>query len=197
MKRPRFPIAGLMAAVAAVAINLAVIRSLEQNTAGGPSHVFYACGVMPMASLLILVALTAAPSLVRGGRCSPFVVGFEALGSLMVFAFITCYSVAAPMLVVCIGLIGEYTRPVFIRYFAGSPNWVGGLFELGLLTIFCSLPQLLVALGGGWLTRKLGLTVRFERQGIEPPVPVSESTGDAARLDTVPANDLAPVASFR
>ena len=41
--------------------------------------------------------------------------------------------------------------------------------ELGAGVVIFSLPQLLVALLGGWLTRKLGLTVRFERLRVEEP----------------------------
>ena len=197
MKRPRFPIAGLMAAVGAVAINLAVMRSLAETTVGGHSHLFFACGVMPMASLLILVALAAVPSLVRGGRCSPFVLGFEAVGWAVVFAFVTCYSLAPSVLVNSIARIGVYTRPVFARYFADSPGWVGAAIELGFLTVIFSLPQLPVALFGGWVNRKVGLTVRFERQGIEPLMPESGSGSDAARPELSPADDLAPVASLR
>jgi hypothetical protein len=178
MKRARFPIAGLMAAVAAVAINLAVWRSIDwTNAAGGLSHFLFACGAMPMASLLILVVVTSAPTLMRGGPVSPFVVGFEALGWAAVFAFISCYSVAPSVLLGYAGLIGAYTRPVFERYFTDSPSWVGMFFELGAGVVIFSPPQLLVALLGGWLARKLGLTVRFERQRTAAPAP--ESTSDA------------------
>ncbi len=153
-----------MAAVAAVAINLAVMRSFEQTTAGGLSHLFFAFGVMPMASLLILVALNSVRNLVRGGRCSPFVLGFEALGWPAVFFFITCYSVAAPILLAYAELIGAYVEPLFMRYFA----WAGALFELGFMIVIFSLPQLVAALLGGWLARKLGITIRFELEGVEP-----------------------------
>ena len=183
MKRARFQIALLMAGVAAVAINLAVWRSIDwANAAGGLSHFFFACGAMPMASLLTLVALIATPSLLRRGLVSPFVVGFEAVGWAVVFTFMTCYSVAPWALLSYAELIGAYTRPVFERYLADTPNWVGFYVELGAGVIIFSPPQLLVALLGGWLTRKLGLSVRFERQRMEEPAaPALESTCDAGK----------------
>jgi hypothetical protein len=169
MKRAHFPIALLMAAVAAVAINLAVWRSIDWTSgAEGLSHFFFACGVMPMASLLILVALKSAPSLMRTGCVSPFVVGFEALGWAAVFAFVTCYSVAPWLLLAYAELIGVYTRPIFERYLAQTPSWVGLYIELGAGVIIILPPLLLVALLGGWLTRKLGITVRFERERTYP-----------------------------
>jgi hypothetical protein len=168
MKQARFPIALLMAAVAAVAINLAVWRSIDlTNANGGLSHFFFASGAMPMASLLLLVALISARNVMRGGPVAPFLVGFGALGWAVVFAFITCYSVAPSVLLGYAEIIGAYTRPVFERYLADSPNWVGLYIELGAGVIIFSLPQLLIALFGGWMTRKLGLTVRFERRRME------------------------------
>jgi hypothetical protein len=185
MKRARFPIAGLMAAVGAVAINLAVWRSINFNNApNGLSHFFFACGVMPMASLLILVALMSAPTLMQGGRVSPFVVGFEASGWTVVLAFVTCYSVAPLVLLGYAELIGTHTRPVFERYLADTPAWVGMYIELAAGVIIFAPPQLLVALLGGWLTRKLGLSVRFERQRTEEPAACAhESTSDAGTTD--------------
>jgi hypothetical protein len=169
MKRASFSIAGLMTAVVAVAINLAVWRSIDlASGADGLSHFFFACGVMPMASLLILVALISAPTLMRGGRVASFIVGFEALGWAAVFAFMTCYSVAPSVLLAYAELFGKYTRPVFERYLADTPSWVGMYIELAAGVVIFTAPQLLIALFGGWLTHKLGLTARFERRRMEP-----------------------------
>ncbi len=82
------------------------------------------------------------------------------------------------------GLWGAYTRPVFVRYFADSPPWVGMPLELGFGAVIFSLPQLAVALFGGWLNRKFGLTVRFERRGVdEPATSAPKATGDAGGTD--------------
>jgi hypothetical protein len=185
MKRAHFPIAGLMAAVATVAINLGVWRSIElTGVDGGMSPFFFACGVMPMASFLILVALISAPTLMRGGQVSPFVVGFEAVGWAVVFAFIACYSVAPSVLLGYAELIGRHTRPVFERYLAETPSWVGLYIELAAGVIILAPPQFLVASLGGWLTRKLGITVRFERLRMEKPAALAlEPTSDAGKTD--------------
>jgi hypothetical protein len=182
MKRSRFRIAGLMAVVGAVAINLVVMRSFDESKSDSLPHLFFACGVMPMASLLILVALTSAPSLMRGGRLSPFVLGFEATGLLVVFAFVTCYSLAPSILLDCIERIGVYTRPVFNRYFTDPSRGVALALELGFGTVIFSLPQCLVALLGGWVNHVVGFTVRFERPRRELAVPVSGSTSEATGL---------------
>jgi hypothetical protein len=185
MKRVRFPIAGLMAAVALVAVNLAVWRSIELTLAdGGISAFFFACGTVPVASVLFLVALMSLPRLVRGERALPFVVGFEAVGWALVFAFITCYSVAPWALLGYAELIGPYTRPVFQRYIAFAPTWIGLQVELCAGAVLFAVPQLLIALFGGCLTRKLGLSVRFERQRTDgPSVPPLVSASNAGRTD--------------
>jgi len=198
MKRLRFPIAGLMPAVVLVAINLAVWRSFEENSSEMLPHLFFASGVMPMASILILVALSSVKSLVRGGRLSPFVVGFEAVGWAVVFAFITCYSVAPSVLLGYAGYFGAYTRPIFDRYFpdvSGLPTRIGVMDELGLGAVIFSLPQLAASVLGGWLTRKIGLTARFELEGRAPAVPVSGSAGETARPDRSPLPEQIPVAA--
>ena len=156
MKRPRFPIAGLMAAVAAVAINLAVIRSFDETKTDSLPHLFFACGVMPMASVLFLVALFSAPNLMRGGRFSPFVLGFEAFGSVAVFAFVTVYSIAPSAPLVFAEWIGTWTRPVLEPLFRGSPGWVQLSLELACGAVLFSLPQVFIALLGGSLARKAG-----------------------------------------
>jgi hypothetical protein len=151
-----------MAAVAAVAINLAVMRSFDETRPDSLSHLFFASGVVPVGSVLLLLALFSAPNLARGGWLSPFVLGFETLGSVAVFAFITCYSMIPSAILEFTEWTGAWTRPILIPLFAGSPRWVQISIELGFGVIWFSLPQLMVALLGGWLNRKLGLTLRFD-----------------------------------
>ena len=93
MVRRRVGILGLMAAVALAAINLSVMRSWEPARGDGDiSHYLYATGVLPMASVLIFVAMISARELASRGRASPFAVGFLATGTLAVFAFVTVAS---------------------------------------------------------------------------------------------------------
>lgn len=163
MKPLRFPISGLMAAVAAVALNFAVIRWFDENSPNGLPYLFFACGVMPMASFLILAAVFSAPRLLRGDRLPSFVLGFEGVGWVMVFAFITWCSLAPTRLMGAVELIAVHIRPDFSGYLVDSPRWVAIGLELGFGIVIFSLPQLIVALIGGLLARKLGLTCRFER----------------------------------
>ena len=65
MKRYRPSMATLMAVVAAAAVDFWIVRSLEPGST--TSHVFFVTGVMPVASLLILVALVSSPQLIRSG----------------------------------------------------------------------------------------------------------------------------------
>jgi hypothetical protein len=162
MKSARFPIAGLMAVVAAIAINLTVMRSFNESKPDSLAHLFFACGVMPIASVLFLVALFSAPSLVRGGRFSPFALGFEAFGCVAVFAFVAIYSIAPSALMAFIELIGARTRPVLQPLVQSAPGWIQLSVELGFAAVLFSLPELVIALFGGWLSRKLGITLRFE-----------------------------------
>jgi cobalamin synthase len=166
VRRPRFPIAGLMAAVAAVAVNLAVMRSFDDSEADPLPHLFFACGVIPMASVLIVLALFSAPNVARGGRLSPYVFGFEGLGWVAVGAFIAFYSIARSTLLATT----ESTGARISALFEGLPSWVQSSLALGIATVWCSLPQLTVAMFGGWLARRLGITVRFELGGMEPAV---------------------------
>ncbi len=163
MNSARFPIAGLMAVVAAIAINLTVLRSFNESQPDFLGHLFFACGVMPMASVLFLIALFSTPSLLRGNRFSSFALGFEAFGWLAVFAFVTVYSVAPSALLASTEWIGARTRPVLEPLFQGAPGWIQLSVELGCGAIIFSLPELVIALFGGWLARKAGITLRFER----------------------------------
>jgi hypothetical protein len=151
-----------MAAVAAVALNFAVIRSFDQTSANG-SFIFFVCGVMPMASLLVLAALFSAPRMLRCDRLPSFLLGFEGMGWVMVFVFVTGYSLAQSQILAAVELIAVRTRPFFSRYLVDTPDWVGLVLELGFGIVIFSLPQLVVALLGGLLTRRFGLTCRFER----------------------------------
>ncbi len=189
MKRARFPIAGLMAVVAAIAINLSVLRSFNQSSPDFLGHLFFACGVMPMASVLFLVGLFSARNLVRGDRFSPFALGFEAFGWVAIFAFVTIYSIAPWALLAFTEWIGTWTRPVLEPLFQGSPGWVQLSVELGFGAVLFSPPQLVIALFGGWLARRLRITLRFERWSAEetaahPPDSSSAAVGaDPALLE--------------
>jgi hypothetical protein len=177
MNRPRASIAAMMGAVITVAMNLAVMRSFDPHSPDSLLHFLFACGVFPMSSLLILLAVISAPTLLRGLRMRPFLLGFELSGIAAVFAFLAIYSIATPAVRGVGGAIGGWLRPTLIPYLEAAPEWAPAVAELGISTGLFSLPQLLLALLGGWLADRL--KARFERQDIEP---VDEPVGGRSPL---------------
>ncbi len=184
MKSARFPIAGLMAVVAAIAINLTVMRSFDPNKPDALPHLFFACGVMPMSTILVLVVLFSTPSLRGGGGFSSFALGFEAFGWAAIFAFVTLYSIVPSALLTFTEWIGQWTRPVLVPLLEPAPGWVQLAAELGTAAVLFSLPELVIALFGGSLARKVGLTLRFERWSAEKPA----ASADEMPSDSVAAN---------
>jgi len=182
MTRPHVSIAGLMAAVAAVAVDVTVWRSIYASGSNSQSAFFYACGVLPLASLLIMVGLFSLPGLLREGRLSPFVFGFEAVGWVVVFAFISWYSIAEHAVIGYASAIAAPIRPLIFSYFETAPDWAKFCGEFGFATVLFSLPQLLLALLGGWAAGYYGFSARFEQTGTPSSLPEPEAT----RETTVP-----------
>ena len=178
-----FPIAGLMAVVAAVAINLAVWRSFDENRPDSLPHLFFACGVMPMASLLILVGLALGSEPGDGaGRLSPFAFGFESFrlgGGLHVrhalFDRLRRRSWHSPN--------GPGNGPDRSSFRFSSIRRVGSdVRGAGLRGRYFSLPQLIMRLVGGWLRRRSGFTVRFDLGASEPGRGLLRNDEDVAGL---------------
>ena len=161
MKPYRFSIAVLMGSVAAVAIDFSVIRAFDANSADAIPHFMFATGVMPVASLLILVGVISTPQLLRSGELSSFFIGFESLGWTAVFAFVACYSISTKSVMSVAEAIAAICRLSTIAYLQNLPGWAGIFVELGFATILFSLPQLLIALLGAWFSRRCGLGARF------------------------------------
>ncbi len=163
MRRPHISIAGLMVAVAVVAVDVAVCRRLYLDPVDGDLEMFYALGILPMASLLVLFGAFAVPDRRRGGRLAPFVFGFEAVGWTVLLLFISWYSLGR-------FTVDRYRFPIqvaimrpFIPALDQAPPWVWVYFANGIGSLVLTAPQLLLALFGGWLARRLKLTIRFER----------------------------------
>jgi hypothetical protein len=197
MKRLRISIAALMAAVAIVAIDVAVWRSVDLNKANGESVFMYCAGVLPMASLLILVGLVSTPNLVRGRGLMPFVFGFEAAGWAIVFAFISWYSLATETVLGYASAIAASIRPFISPSVEQAPEWFRFFAELAFGALLFSLPQLAVALIGGLLASKFGITARFGRQGTRLAVPAADGMRPTVGRDS-PTAETRPVAgTFR
>ena len=155
MKQFRAPIAGLMAVVVAVANNLAVMRSYDTNSPYSLPHFLFACGILPMASLLILLALMSTVDVQRGRLLAPFLVGFEVAGWAAVFAFLTYYSIATASALRTMETLAAWIRPLLVTHLQTSPIWLPMILEFGFAKLLFTLPQLLLALLGGWLARRI------------------------------------------
>ena len=119
---------------------------------------------MPLATTLFVLALWSVRDASRGNWLSPFLLGFEAFGWLAVFVFVACSSIIPLKMIEFEGEhIGTWTRPVLEPLLENAPPWVGLVVELGGAMVIFSLPELLLALAGGIICSKLGLTLRFGR----------------------------------
>ncbi len=83
----------------------------------------------------------------------------------MVFAFLSWYSIAMYAVLGYVEAIVQPIRPFLIYSLKSLPVWAQPFVEIGFEIVVFSLPQLLLALIGGALARKLELTVRFEHMG--------------------------------
>jgi hypothetical protein len=171
-----------MAAVAGCAVNLSVMRSFDPHSTESLPHFLFACAILPMASLLILSALVAALALFRQrqGLLPSFLVGFQMAGWAAVFSFLTLYSVATSVVLKSTGAIGELIRPTIGPLLDAAPTWALAFIEIGFATVVFTLPQLVLALLGGWFARRSGLTACFEWGGVDSASqqPIDANTPD-------------------
>jgi hypothetical protein len=197
VKRYRGSMAAMMGAVAMVALDFSVMHSFDPSGTDSLPHLLFATGVMPVVSLLVLVGLIALPRVVRTGELGPFLIGFEAFGCAAVFAFVTFYSIATRSFMNGAEAIAASCRPFFVSYAGELPEWAGVFLEFGLATVLFSVPQVLVALLGGWLARRIGIRARFElaNSGIERVANPQVVPGPAAHLMSERAQYASDVAS--
>jgi hypothetical protein len=188
MKRPRISLGLLMAVVVLVAVDFAAIRSLltsnvsiqiaiparspAGNVIQSVSPIVFALGVIPMATVLLLCALMGLPGLFRDGTSSSFLFGFEVFGWASVFVFIACCALATSLVDAYFRILVSKIEPAFIACLAGAPEWLVFLSALSCVAVIFSLPELLLALIGGWLTRRLGITIVRQRRPAQEPEPI-------------------------
>jgi hypothetical protein len=156
MTHPHFSISTLMAVVLVLAINLAAGGGFF-GMSGMEWPELLDLGARPMASILAigLVPLLKARSGRSGKR--PFLVGFEIFGVAALFLYIACAWLFTHPIHDSVGNLLER----FVS--SGRP-----LFPWSLMAIFL-LPQLLIALLGGWLSTRYRVTVRIGRAQTEGP----------------------------
>jgi hypothetical protein len=179
MKLPRFSIAWIMAIIVIAAIDLAAIRALDEtNTVIGPLIII---GSMPMASILIL----GIPNLVRGstgrGKIRPFLVGFEGVGWTVLLVYTGSAILFAESVAEAIDL-----SAYFLMSLIGVDTFQ--LFGLFVLVLLLLLPQMFVALVGGWLNQRFKITIAIKRRhatGLETMRPLGvAATVSAGRVDS-------------
>ena len=157
MKSPRYSISGLMAMVLILALDFGAVRALL----GGPLFVpdlsdLLIYGALPMANILAIGSIYLLKSRLdhRGGR--PALAGFVIFGMAALLLYLGCSLLATHMIHEGVGAVlramGLYPGPIFLA----------GAVALLLL------PQLALALLGGWLGRtyKVRLKIVIERRSL-------------------------------
>jgi hypothetical protein len=170
MRRPRISIRMLMAVVLIVAADAAALRSLAAefrtndsvmypNARPTPLMFFIeffphqrvcALGLLPMANVLVFGLLSLFRNVRSGGRAHTFLVGFEVSGAVVFFL------VGGYLLSNSYTLLSIYGKTLLrhlpfedqIRNM--SPDAIG----FWIWSTLCTLPQLLLAVTGGWIATK-------------------------------------------
>lgn len=158
MKPLRVSIAWIMAIIANLAIDFAVIRCLDETNPVIGKLILI--GSIPMASILVL----GLPSLIRGitrrGRRHPFLVGFEAVGWTVLLLYTGGAILFPKSVATAIDSAGELLiRPTGLE---NHPAWRS--FVLCLAVLMLLLPQLVVALVVGWVNQRFKITITIERR---------------------------------
>jgi hypothetical protein len=148
MTTPRISVQSVMAAMIVIALDCVMVRAVESRPGLTTTLQLVIWGALPMANLLAVgLALLLRES---GGR-RPFLRGFVAFGAIALGAFVGCALLWRGWIVerletILTPLVGAMDSDI-------SPAWMA-IVQLGVLPAFLLLPQLLVALVGGVLTRQ-------------------------------------------
>ena len=163
MKRPRISIGTLMTVTAILAAVWASMRAMLRLSDSGQAEAF-ALGVPPMVGVLACGLLPLIRGL-RRGQCPPSLVGFEVFGVLGLLLYLTC----AVWFPEWIGRYLDITLSPLAGHFNNFDNEASDSVILLLFPPFLLLPQILLALLGGWLFNKLGIKLIIERPGADAP----------------------------
>ena len=150
MKAPRFRIAWVMVAVAIVAFDFAVGRAMVDS--GGNARAFLMLGALPMANILAVGNLIGRRR--RGSR--PFLLGFETFGTMALALYVAS-------IILFDGELWVFHLTPVVKPIAEA---VGAFPPFVSIPVLCSatmgmllLPQLGLALVGGFLSRKYRVTI--------------------------------------
>ena len=171
MQRLRIPIVGLVAIVAVIALDLAVLRALFRGPDSMSSNYGYlvpidsthalpfatlALGVLPMSSILVIAAILQLIRISRTNTISRFWIGFEVFGWLAILLFMSLSALSPAAVQRFLLITASPFQPVFDAIIARQPpEWVFDGIELTHAVVFFLLPELLLALVGGWRVGKL------------------------------------------
>ncbi|MFO0906848.1 MAG: hypothetical protein U0794_00550 [Isosphaeraceae bacterium] len=171
MKLPRFSILRLSIALAILALDMAVIRSLLRTAPGSNSLAYqvpidathamsfltFALGVLPMASLLVPALIAQAWTYRRTGAASAAWLGFTASGWVAVFLYMCLACLSPDAIHWYVGQVGAIVATPFRAVLDGSePDWIFEAIECAIVLGALGLPQLAVALAGGLLVSRPG-----------------------------------------
>jgi hypothetical protein len=162
MKWYRFSISSLMAVVLVVALdcmalNMLIVRPLFRV----PLSELILLGALPMANILTIGLLRLWADRKGWGRTRPFLVGFEVCGWVTLLVFVTCAVLATDSFH---DVVGDILRSCL------SPE--NPLFLI-LAVVILLLPQLALAVVGGWLIKNYRIEVKIvvQRRAAAPPLP--------------------------
>jgi hypothetical protein len=161
VRLPRISVGMLIAAILIVAVSLTVGRNVFRDaftlSRGSLEPVELIFGVLPMLSVLCLCGILAVRDLGGRGHAPSFVVGFEVCGCAAVIIFLMLSLSDPDSVKVAVGAVCT-----LLATSDGSRTFPN-IRELLLWTLVCSPPQMLFALVGGWLAKRIGLTLTIER----------------------------------
>ena len=193
MKRFRLSIFNVMSLTAIAAVDFALIKAAMASTVviGGASTTFsialiaFVLGILPLASLLIFLGIVLLPRRMRSKTPSSFLAGFETFGWAAISLFVILAMFTPDWLTYYGMTVGSSVPPKLESWLRTAP--LGWMIDFIFLIIILTLPELIIALFGGWLTRKLGITVLIERRRGEPrAVSVAEEKEAAKTLANTP-----------
>lgn len=163
MNRLRFSLGYLAAVAAVLAIDMGIVRSLTRVVPGSNqlqylipidathamSFLTPALGVLPLASVLVLMTVSQLLTLRRGGVVSASRAGFVGCGWLVLCLYMTIAALAPSAVNAYVVSVGERIAPVLMPLLGPAPSDGSVAAVEGMLCVAgLGLPQLLIALGG-------------------------------------------------
>jgi hypothetical protein len=161
MRLPRVRIARLMVAVAIAGLNFGAIRAMLAPGMG-PTGDLLVVGALPMVNVLAAGMLIAR----QRPRSRPFLLGFEAFGT-MALALYVVLAISFRREVVMF-----YVQPVLdpiIRRMGTGPPLVSIPVRVSVCVVLLVLPQMALALIGGFVSRRFTITIRISRRSNYTP----------------------------